>query len=117
MIMTSCGSDDDEPNPGLTSAYLEATTWEAQLAGTDYPTQEPVSDHFVMVFLTKESGECIPAYGETDYAGSFSYHITKDMITFSGALIGSWSVVERTDKIMVLRSFRPNEFKLVLTRI
>lgn len=115
MIMTACGND-DEPEQ-LTCEYLEATTWDAQLSGTAYPNHSPISAHFVMQFLSKQSGKCIPAYDDEDYEGSFTYNITKDMITFKGSFVGNWSIVERTDTKMVLQAFLPNEFKLVLTKM
>lgn len=113
--MTACG-DDNEPKIEFSGEYLEATTWDAVLTGSTYPDQEPIASHFVMQFLTKESGKSIPTYGDSDYEGSFTYHITKQMITFNGSLTGNWSVVEQTPTILVLQSFQPYEFNLVLTK-
>ena len=116
LLMTAC-SNDDEPKIELTGEYLEATTWDAQLDGSAYPTGSPLSGHFVMQFLTKDSGKCIPSYGETYYDGEFTYYIRKDMITFNGSLTGNWTVKERTKSKMVLQSFQPYEFTLVLTKM
>lgn len=115
LIMTAC-SNDDEPTPDLTAEYLEATTWDAELSGTQSPIPEPVSAHFIMQFLTKETGHCVPTYGDTNYEGSFTYNITKDMILFNGSLTGYWTVIEHTKTRIKMRSFQPNEFTLVLTR-
>ncbi len=115
LVMTACGND-DEPKQELTPEYLEATTWDAELTGTQSPVPNPISAHFIMQFLTKETGKCIPTYGDTDYDGSFTYNITKDMILFNGSLTGYWTVIERTKNKMVLRAYMPNEFNLVLTR-
>lgn len=116
LFMTAC-SKDDEPKPELTPEYLEATTWNAELTGTQSPIPNPISAHFVMQFLTKKSGKCIPAYGDTDFEGDFTYNITKDMILFNGSLTGYWTVVEQTKTTIILKSFQPNEYSLVLTRI
>lgn len=116
-IMMSACSSDDELKLELTGEYLEATTWDAVLTDAQSSTQDSGSDHFVMQFLTKESGTCIAAYGYSDYQGRFSYHITKDMLSFSGSMIGNWSVVEHSKTKMVLRSFQPTELNLVLTKI
>lgn len=116
VLMTAC-SNDDEPKIELTGEYLEATTWDAQLDCSTYPSDYPLSDHFVMQFLTKDSGKCIPSYGDTDYDGQFTYSITKDMITFNGSIVGNWTVKELTKSKMVLQSFQPNEFTLVLSRM
>ncbi|MDE5608390.1 MAG: hypothetical protein K2I64_05615 [Muribaculaceae bacterium] len=115
IVLTCCSNDESEIE--LTGEYIEATTWDAELTGSAYPNHTPISSHFVMQFLSKESGKCIPAYGDDSYEGSFRYHITKDMITFNGAIVGNWTVVERAKTRMILRAFLPNEFKLVLTRM
>ena len=115
VVMTAC-SKDDEPKLELTAEYLEATTWDAELTGTQSPIPDPISAHFVIQFLTKETGECIPTYGDTDYEGAFTYNITKDMILFNGSLTGYWTVIEHTKTKITMQSFQPYEFKLVLTR-
>lgn len=116
LLITAC-SNDDEPQIELTGEYLSATTWDVQLEGSTYPNGYPLSDHFVMQFLTKDSGKCIPSYGENDYDGQFTYSINKDMITFNGSIVGNWTVKERTKTKMTLQSFQPNEFTLVLTKM
>ena len=116
LIVASC-SNDDEPKQEISGEYLEATTWNAELSGTQTPIPEPISAHFVMQFLTKETGKCIPAYDDADYSGPFSYSITKNMITFNGSLVGNWTVVEHTDTKIALRSYQPKEFNLVLTKM
>ena len=114
LFMTACGND--EPKPELTADYLEATTWDAQLTGLTYPSSEPLSSHFVMQFLTKDTGKCIPAYGSDIFEGSFTYQITKEMITFNGSLTGNWSLIEKSNTKMVLQAFLPYEFNLVLAK-
>ncbi len=114
--MTGC-SNGDEPKLELTAEYLEATTWDAELTGTQSPIPDPISAHFVMQFLSKETGKCIPTFGDTFCDGSFTYNITKDMILFNGSLTGYWTVIEHTKTRTKLQSFQPNEFTLVLTRI
>ena len=115
MIMTACGND-DEPKMELSGEYLEATTWDAEMTDTNYPSSSH-QDHFVMQFLTKDSGKCIATYGDSDYSGNFTYHITKEMITFNGSLVGNWTVKEHTKTTIVLQSFQPKEVVLALTKI
>ncbi len=115
FILTAC-SNDDEPKQELTAEYLEATTWDAELSGSAYPNHTPITAHFVMQFLSKNSGKCIPAYDDDSYEGSFTYGITKDMITFNGAFVGNWTVIERKKNKIVLQAYLPNEFNMVLTR-
>lgn len=115
VLMSAC-SKDDEPDQAFTPEYLEATTWDAQLSGTAYPNHTPLSSHFIMQFVSKDSGKCIPAYDDDSYEGSFIYSITKEMITFNGSFVGNWTVIERTKNKMVLQGFLPNEFILTLTR-
>lgn len=114
VFMTACSNDDDL-GLDVTPEYLEATTWDAQMSGITTPN--PYSDHFVMQFLTKKNGKCIEAYGDTDHSGSFTYQITKNMILFNGSITGYWTIVEHTKSQMVLQSFQPYEFKLVLTKM
>ena len=113
--MTAC-STDNEPKLELTTEYLEATTWDAKLTGTKSPIPEPMSVHFVMQFLTKEKGQCVPTYDDDTFDGPFTYNINKDMILFNGSLTGYWTVIEHTKTKIVLQSFQPYEFTLVLTR-
>lgn len=115
LIMTACSND--EPKPEFNGEYLEATTWDAEIRGSAYPNSTPISAHFVMQFLSKETGKCIPAFGDDSYEGSFTYRITKEMITFNGAFVGNWTVVEQTKTKIVMQAFLPNEFNLVLTKM
>lgn len=115
MVMASCSNDDDSQFE-LSGTYLEATTWDAELTGETYPDHNPISAHFIMQFLTNETGKCIPTYDDSDYEGSFTYSITKDMILFNGSLTGYWTVIDHTKTQIVLQSFQPYEFKLVLTK-
>ncbi len=57
--MTAC-SNDDEPKLELTAEYLEATTWDAEFSGSGYPNHTPITAHFVMQFLSKQTGKCYP---------------------------------------------------------
>lgn len=116
LIAAAC-SNNDEPKPELSGEYLEATTWDAELTGEAYPNHTPISAHFVMQFLTKESGKCVPAYGDDSYEGEFTYNITKEMITFNGSMVGNWTVMEQTNSKMVLQSFLPYKFVLVLNKM
>lgn len=113
LITTAC-SNDDEPNPEFSAEYLEATTWDAELTGITTP--EPYSAHFVMQFLSKKNGKCIPAYGNDDYEGSFTYFVNKEMITFNGSIVGNWNVMNQTKTTIILQSYLPYEYKLVLTK-
>lgn len=116
VFTITVGCSEDEPKIELTSDYLEATTWDAELTGSTYPNSYPISAHFILQFLTKDSGKCVPAYGDAQYEGSFTYGITKDMILFNGSLTGYWTLIERKKNQMTLQSFQPNEFRLVLTK-
>lgn len=116
LLTTAC-SKNDEPAVELTGEWLEATTWDAELTGTQYPIPEPISAHFVIQFLTTDTGKCVPSFGGTEYEGSFTYRITKNMITFNGSLVGNWTVIEQTKTKLIMQSFQPNEMKLVMTKM
>lgn len=39
------------------------------------------------------------------------------MITFNGSIVGNWTVREQTKNKIVLQSFQPYEFNMVLTKM
>lgn len=116
LFVTAC-SNDDEPKTGLTAEFLMGTTWGAELTGSTTADNTPVSTHFAMQFLTKDSGKCIPNYDDNSYEGSFTYNIKKGIITFNGSFVGNWTIVEYSKSKIVLQSFQPNEVKLVLSTL
>lgn len=121
LIVSACSRDEeskveiiDEAKPELTGEYLKNTDWGAKLTSTQ---PSPNTAHFVIFFLTNESGQCTPSFGETVYDGPFTYHISNDKITFNGSLEGEWTCVELSKTKMTLQTFRPTESTLVLNKI
>lgn len=121
LIVSACSRDEesnveiiDGAKPELTGEYLKNTDWGATLT---IATSSRNTAHFVMHFLTNESGQCTPSFGETVYDGPFTYHISNDKITFNGSLEGEWTCVELSKTKMILQSFQPTEYKLVLNKI
>ncbi|MDE6369011.1 MAG: hypothetical protein K2K94_07220, partial [Muribaculaceae bacterium] len=51
------------------------------------------------------------------YAGNFKYSITKEMIFFSGSIVGNWTVIERKKDKIVLRAFLPEENIMTLNKM
>ena len=116
MVMAAC-SHDDELSLTLIGEYLEATTWDATVAVklNDLMVTE---SRFVLEFLSKDSGTCKDTYNEGSYyAGNFKYSITKEMIFFSGSIVGNWTVIERKKDKIVLRAFLPEENIMTLNKM
>ena len=121
LIMTACSKNeelkfeiDDEPKLELTGEYLKGSDWSAKLISTNSSAS---TSHFVIYFLTNKSGQCKPYYGEIEHDGPFSYQISDEIITFNGSLEGEWTCIEFTKTKLILQSFKPNEYNLVLNKI
>lgn len=115
LFVTAC-SDDDEQSLILNGDYLEATTWDATI---DAKSEDGsvYSNHFIMEFLSKDQGVCKDTYNENGHEGNFKYSITKEMITFSGSIVGNWTVIEHKKDKIVMRAFLPHEEIMTLTKL
>lgn len=112
LLSVSC-SNDDEPTFG--SKDLIHTTW----LGKDVcyeDGQEIASVSFIVTFLTESEGKYIfvDENGSPTGDGHFTYNIDGDMITFNGAIVGNWTIIERTKDNIILRAFLPKEHKMYL---
>lgn len=115
LLSASCSNDDE---PAFGSKDLLHTTW----AGNDVcyeDGEEIASTRFIVVFLTDSEGQYIDCDEEGNPTGDghFTYRIDGDMITFNGAIVGNWTIIERTKNSMTLRAYLPKEHKMYLTRI
>ena len=115
LLSVSC-SHDDEPTMG--SKDLIHTTW----SGKDVcyeDGQEIASVSFIVTFLTESEGKYIfvDENGNPTGDGHFTYSIDGDMMTFNGAIVGNWTIIERTKDTIILRAFLPKEHKMYLNRI
>ena len=116
IVMAAC-SHDDELSLTLTGDYLEATTWDATVT-VKLDDLMVTESRFVLEFLSKDSGTCKDTYHEGSYyAGNFKYSITKEMIFFSGSIVGNWTVIERKKDKIVLRAFLPEENIMTLNKM
>ena len=112
LLTVSC-SHDDEPTFG--SNDLIHTTW----SGTDVCYEdgdEIASVSFIVTFLTESEGKYIfvDENGNPTGDGHFTYNIDGDMIAFNGAIVGNWTIIERTKDTIILRAFLPKEHKMYL---
>ncbi len=115
--LAACSHDDDDLSLILTGDELEATTWDATVvAKIDH--MMVAEYHFVLEFLSKNSGACKDTYNEGSYyEGQFKYSITKEMIFFNGSIVGNWSVIEHKKDKIVLRAFLPEENIMTLNKM
>lgn len=103
LLSVSC-SNDDEPTFG--SKDLIHTTW----SGKDVcyeDGQEIASVSFIATFLTESEGKYVfvDENGNPTGDGHFTYNIDGDMMTFNGAIVGNWTIIERTKDTIILRAF------------
>ena len=114
LLTVSCSHD--EPTFG-SSDHIH-TTW----SGTDvsYEDGDKIeSVSFIVTFLTESEGKYIfvDENGSPTGDGHFTYNIDGNMITFNGAIVGNWTIIERTKDTIILRAFLPKEHKMYLNRI
>ena len=114
LLTVSCSHDE----PTFGSSDLIHTTW----SGTDVCYEdgdEIASVSFIVTFLTESEGKYIfvDENGSPTGDGHFTYNIDGNMITFNGAIVGNWTIIERTKDTIILRAFLPKEHKMYLNRI
>lgn len=115
LLSVSCSHDDE---PAFGSKDLLHTTWKGKDVCYE-DGQEIASIQFIVQFLTESEGKYIfvDENGNPTGDGHFTYNIDGDMITFNGAIVGNWTIIERTKKAITLRAFLPQEHKMYLTRV
>ena len=115
LLSVSCSHDDE---PAFGSKDLLYTTWRGKDVCYE-DGQETASIQFIVQFLTESGGKYIYVDDEGNPTGDghFSYNIDGDMITFNGAIVGSWTIIECTKDTITLLAFLPKEHKIYLHRI
>lgn len=118
--LASCSDDNNDSEPTLIASELLQTTWNARVC--DYGTDgaEIVNEEYLIVeFLTENQGKSINGEG-SGYPSEVSdlyYHIDGRIITFeNSALVGNWTVVEKSKNNIVLQSYRPEKSVATLTK-
>lgn len=116
ISIISCDSN-DEPNIEMNPSDLLQTTW----FGVDnaYKDDQVVSKtDFILEFLTESTGTYIfvNENGEPYGNGNFQYKIDGRIITFSGAIVGNWTIIEKSNKSITLQSFLPEKHIIILTQ-
>ena len=112
LFMSSC-DDKEEPTLSLSPSDLVQTTW----YGTDND-QETGTINFILEFLSSSNGTYIfvDEKGQPYGNGSFKYQIKGKIISFSGAIVGDWTIIERTDQRIVLQAFLPQKHIMSLLK-
>ena len=120
-LLASCSDDDNDTEPTLTASELLQTTWNACVCDYDADGKEVVNEEYLIVeFLTETQGKSINAEGSGDPSSVWDlyYYIDGRIITFeSSALVGNWTVIEKSKNSIVLQSYRPEKSVATLTKL
>ena len=120
-LLASCSDDDNDFDPTLTASELLQTTWNACVCDYDADGKEVVHEEYLIVeFLTETQGKSINGEGSGGPSAvwDLSYYIDGRVITFeSSALVGNWTVIEKSKNSIVLQSYRPEKSVATLTKL
>lgn len=120
-LLASCSDDDNDSDPTLTASELLQTTWNACVCDYDADGKEVVHEEYLIVeFLTETQGKSINGEGSGDPSTVWDlyYYIDGRIITFeSSALVGNWTVIEKSKNSIVLQSYRPEKSVATLTKL
>lgn len=120
-LLASCSDDDNDTEPTLTASELLQTTWNACVCDYDADGKEVVNEEYLIVeFLTETQGKSINGEGSGDPSSVWDlyYYIDGRIITFeSSALVGNWTVIEKSKNSIVLQSYRPEKSVATLTKL
>lgn len=120
-LLASCSNDDNDSDPTLTASELLQTTWNACVCDYDEDGKEVVHEEYLIVeFLTETQGKSINGEGSGDPSAVWDlyYYIDGRIITFeSSALVGNWTVIEKSKNSIVLQSYRPEKSVATLTKL
>ena len=120
-LLASCSDDDNDSEPTLTASELLQTTWDVCVCDYDVDGKEVINEECLIVeFLTETQGKSINGKG-SGYPSEVSdlfYHIDGRIITFkNSALVGNWTVIEKSKNRIVLQSYRPEKSVAALTKL
>ncbi len=114
-LLAGCSDDNDDSEPTLTASELLQTTWDVCVRDYDTDGKEILNEEYLIVeFLTETEGKSINGEG-SGYPSAvnylyYYYQIDKRIITFeNSALVGIWTVIEKSKNRMVLQSYRPKK--------
>lgn len=117
LFLAAC-SDDQDCGLQLGPQDLAQTTWNGR--DVCYEGETPIgTTSFIVEFRTETSGRYIylDQEGVPSDSNSLTYNIQGQQISFSGAIVGTWTVIERTRSAITLRAFQPKEHRLFLEKI
>lgn len=118
--LVSCSDDDNDSEPTLTASEVLQTTWNTCVCDYDIEGKEIVNEEYLIVeFLTENQGKSINGEGSgyPSEVNDLYYHIDGRIITFeNSALVGNWTVIEKSKNNIVLQSYRPEKSVATLTK-
>lgn len=108
---------EDESELNISSKDLVQTTWTG--VESVYSNEDVIGNtNFILQFLTQSEGTYIfvDDSGEPYGNGKFWYKIDRQIMTFEGAIVGNWTIMENSKDQIVLQEYRPQKSILVLKR-
>lgn len=119
-LLTSCSDDNNDSEPTLIASELLQTTWEACVCDYDAEGKAIVNEEYLIVeFLTETRGKSINGEGSgyPSMTDDLHYQIDGRMLSFANsALVGVWTVIEKSKNKIILQAYRPEKSVATLTK-
>lgn len=120
LFFVSCNDKDKEEFAILlTPQELIQTTWDVELNRYAENGEVEHKEYGIIEFNSAVEGVYINGEGSGDPAtvSALYYQIDKRKITFkNSALVGTWTLIEKFPKQIILQAYLPQEYKVVLTK-
>ncbi|SRR3712207_1781661 len=118
LFFVSC-NDKEEFAILLTPQELIQTTWDVELNRYAENGEVEHKEYGIIEFNSAVEGVYINGEGSGDPAtvNALYYQIDKRKIIFkNSALVGTWTLIEKFPKQIILQAYLPQEYKVVLTK-
>ena len=117
MCFVSC---DDEDTFDVTPQTLSQTVWNVERVIYDEDDNEIGTRSFIIEFLKETEGKCSDT--EINQVDLFTYFVDKSIINinspaYSILVSGSWHIIEKSEKRIVLQGYFPKKYVMTLSKI
>lgn len=119
LITILSGCKEEESNIQLFPEELCQTTW--NVTETMYDKNENIlfEESYIIQFITTNKGLQITKNdsGEYDEKRNLWYNVEGKIITFNGALVGYWTIIEKSKNRIMLEAYLPRKYVMVLEKL
>lgn len=119
LFFVGCDNDDKDDVISLTPQELIQTTWDVELNRYTENGKVEHKEYGIIEFNSAVEGMYINGEGSGDPAtvNAVYYQIDGRKIIFkNSALVGSWTIMEKSKNRIVLQAYLPQEYKVILTK-